>query len=65
MNLHGFFAAEIFMHFQADIAPVNDASKYRSQAKKYVTTDMFFFWKWKFEVNIKDIYQLYVQFSVY
>ena len=30
-NLHGFFAALIFMHSRADIAPANDPEKYRSR----------------------------------
>ena len=30
-NLHGFFAALIFMHSRADIAPAHDAEKYRSR----------------------------------
>ena len=30
-NLHGFFSALIFMHSRADIAPTQDAEKYRSR----------------------------------
>ena len=30
-NLHGFFAALMFMHSLADIAPAHDAEKYRSR----------------------------------
>ena len=47
-NLHGLFAALIFMHSGADIAPAHDAEKYRSRrleisSEKDVTPDMFFF----------------------
>ena len=46
-NLHGFFAALIFMHSRADIAPAHDAEKYRFRrleisSEKYVTPDMLF-----------------------